>query len=334
MITSSPYKSFQCDWLITPDDDAVFISPQPGETEWMPFPIPPEMGEGRFQSIELAIGMSIFHSEHHFNPAALGQLFPLAKIEMDFHEQTFLTQVVRGGPFIHREIYPQGEFLLSTGRDLFRMTDRVELSSILDGSYDAVSTSLIVGWATLCQLLGNRTAETLQANLGLTDWPRVTLKQIPLHVSSHLQNALPRHLQGAARLLHCQARILDYFEALIQFFQLKKPVVTHASDKEIIRALHQFLIQSEGKLPKLDELSTQFGRSARALNEGFLAEYGMTIYGFITTHRLNEAHEAILSSNVPLKQLSARLGYAHFNHFSAAFKKRFGYPPGSLRKHN
>jgi len=33
-----------------------------------------------------------------------------------------------------------------------------------------------------------------------------------------------------------------------------------------------------------------------------------------------------------MKVLAARLGYSHVNHFIAAFKKKFGYPPGSLRK--
>lgn len=33
-----------------------------------------------------------------------------------------------------------------------------------------------------------------------------------------------------------------------------------------------------------------------------------------------------------LKRLAERLGYAHVNNFTIAFKRTFGYPPGSLRK--
>lgn len=47
---------------------------------------------------------------------------------------------------------------------------------------------------------------------------------------------------------------------------------------------------------------------------------------------MQQAHEAILKSDVALKQLSERLGYSHVSNFSAAFKQRFGYAPGSLRK--
>jgi transcriptional regulator GlxA family with amidase domain len=75
-----------------------------------------------------------------------------------------------------------------------------------------------------------------------------------------------------------------------------------------------------------------FGRSARALNEDFQTEYGESIFSFVLNHRLNTAHQAIKTTDVPMKQISMKLGYAHVNHFSAAFKKKFGYSPGSLRR--
>ncbi|SDI24359.1 helix-turn-helix transcriptional regulator [Propionivibrio dicarboxylicus] len=92
------------------------------------------------------------------------------------------------------------------------------------------------------------------------------------------------------------------------------------------------LINMHGKLPTLNELAAQFGCSARLLNDDFVAEFGGSIYAFITSQRLDEAHEAILQSNVPLKTLAFKLGYAHVNHFITAFRKKYGYPPGSLRK--
>lgn len=72
--------------------------------------------------------------------------------------------------------------------------------------------------------------------------------------------------------------------------------------------------------------------SARWLYEAFTREYGQTIFSFITDHRLNEAHVAMREGALPIKAISARLGYSHVNHFTVAFKKKFGYPPGSLRR--
>ena len=48
--------------------------------------------------------------------------------------------------------------------------------------------------------------------------------------------------------------------------------------------------------------------------------------------RLAQAHSALVQSAVSIKQLAARLGYAHVSNFAIAFKRRYGYPPGSLRR--
>lgn len=102
--------------------------------------------------------------------------------------------------------------------------------------------------------------------------------------------------------------------------------------KERIRVLHQQLVHASGKLPTLDELALQYGATPRKLNEAFAAQYGLAIVPYITYYRLQQAHTAVENTSIPLKILADRFGYSHANHFITAFKKRFGYPPGTLRK--
>ncbi|MDO9140741.1 MAG: response regulator, partial [Methylobacter sp.] len=71
--------------------------------------------------------------------------------------------------------------------------------------------------------------------------------------------------------------------------------------KERIRALHQQLIQTSGKLPTLDELAVQYGATPRKLNEAFAAQYGLPIVPYITDYRLQQAHAAVENTNIPLK---------------------------------
>ncbi|MGI9211733.1 MAG: response regulator transcription factor [Methylococcaceae bacterium] len=96
--------------------------------------------------------------------------------------------------------------------------------------------------------------------------------------------------------------------------------------------VRDYLMQREGKLPRLNALASQFGLSARGMNEAFIQEYGQSISAFINDYRLTQAHAALMQSDTPMKQLAARLGYSHVNHFINAFKRKFGYSPGSLRK--
>lgn len=102
--------------------------------------------------------------------------------------------------------------------------------------------------------------------------------------------------------------------------------------KERMRSLHQQLVNTSGKLPTALQLATQYGVTARKLNEEFTAQYGLPIVSYITEYRLQQAHDAVQNTCIPLKRLADRFGHSHVNHFITAFKKRFGYPPGALRK--
>lgn len=101
---------------------------------------------------------------------------------------------------------------------------------------------------------------------------------------------------------------------------------------ERARAIHQQLTNTKGKLPTLEELASQYSCPARKLNEEFIAEYGQSIHAYINEHRLNQAHRAVLETDIAIKQIADRLGYAHVNNFYSAFQTKFGYSPGYLRK--
>lgn len=330
----SPYQTFSFEWLVSPERPASTFRPEHSDVEWLPFPIPPETGEGGFQKVELALDMSVFRGVHRFTPAAVGQLIPLANVTIDLPGPTLMVQIMRGGQVFHRERYPACELLMLPGHDLFRLTDRVDLTPILDGSHNSEMTCLTVGLGTLSELIGLDVADRLLRAVGLSSCPQVVIKAMPLQVSAHLHGAIGSSMKGPARMLSCQARSLDYLAALVDFAlgQQATPDGGSAAARRRARSVHDLLTATDGKLPTLDELARQYGCSARRLNDDFVAEFGKSIFAFVTAHRLDEAHAAILHTEVPLKALAERLGYAHFNHFSVAFKKKFGYPPGSLRR--
>ena len=84
----------------------------------------------------------------------------------------------------------------------------------------------------------------------------------------------------------------------------------------------------------MEELATQNGCSIRTLNTEFSTEYGQPVSAFLIEYRFKLAHDAVQQTTIPLKILAEQLGYSHVNHFSTAFRKKFGYAPGYLRKNN
>lgn len=101
---------------------------------------------------------------------------------------------------------------------------------------------------------------------------------------------------------------------------------------ERARAIHRQLTGAAGKLPTQDDLARQYGCTYRQLNKEFEKEYGRGISAYIADHRLSQARKAITETDMPIKLVANRCGFAHVPAFTTAFRARFGVPPGALRK--
>ena len=328
----APYEFLRFSWLVETDEEAAIFASRDRDQLLCPYPLSPEIGAASFTKIGLSMGMSIFRAEHRFQPAAMGKLIPIATVDGNFPSESFMIQVVKGGRIVHHESYPEGEVIFSPGFDLFRVTNRLKLVPVVDGSSNSVMTCLIISRLAFCHLVGDQVAESTLNALGVLPAPKVLAKPMPLSVSAHLHEAIPSNLSGSIRKLFCQARALDYLSALIRHLGTNQDeAATTSRAQRRARDLFEKLVANQGKLATLEELATQFGVSARTLNSEFKAEYGMPIFSFIQDRRLLEAHAAIENSDIPLKEVAQRLGYTHTNHFLTAFRKKFGYAPGNLR---
>lgn len=324
----------QIRWLLdSATDETVTTIPASTILERQDFPFPPEVGHGWFERMPLAHGVTVFRGVHRFRPEASGQIIPLGKFEIECPETTLMVQTVQGSAICHQELDPPAELILRPGHDCFRHADRISMIPLIDSSSDSVMTGISISDTALAELMGKDMAQQLIASLGLDMPPVVKVMPIPLYVSAPLRACMSAALMGPLKKMFAQSKALEYLCVLAAHVVTKTPATLSTGRRHNrVRELHAYLMQLEGKLPALNELAVLFGMSARWLNDEFAKEYGSPICSFITDHRLNEAHAALLESDLPIKSLSQRLGYSHVNHFTTAFKKKFGYPPGSLRR--
>ena len=298
-----------------------------------PYPIPPDVGAGGFEMVELALGMSVFRAVHTFLPAAAGRLVPLMRARSTMRETSLMVQKTRSGLVLHRENYPRTELTFGEGRLLFRHAHRIDVVPVLDASHDSEMISVTIGDSVLARLLGEGEALALLKALGIGVPPVVNVRPIPRLVSSHLGSSLSTRLTGLPRKLFAQARILDFPAALQSHLdEPPAPAQGRGRLRETVVRLHADLAHLEGKVPTLDELAREHGHSARALNDAFRSEYGCSIVAHVSRCRLDEAKAALSHTDVPMKTLALRLGYSHVNHFISAFRRQFGVTPGSLRR--
>jgi len=337
-MNKAPFYNLNVRWLIDPasNDLTPTVVPPCTGLQRQDFNFPPEIGHGWFEHLPLTDRISVFHGVHHFRPEASGQLLPLGEFSTVFAEPTLVMQSVQGGIVCHRERYPVStDLIYKPGFDFFRHADRFSMTALVDTSSDSQMTSLCIDIASLSELIGADLAQQLLVGLGLDAPPVVKVLPIPLHVSAPLRACISPVFQGVLKKVFAQSKVLEYLCQLSAYIGMRALVIPQAkpgSKRSRVHELHDWLLKQDGKVPTLDEMAVRFGMSARWLNDEFTLEYGQTIYAFITDRRLTSAHVALRECDVPIKNLAQRLGYSHVSHFTTAFKKKFGYPPGSLRR--
>ncbi len=83
--------------------------------------------------------------------------------------------------------------------------------------------------------------------------------------------------------------------------------------------------------PTIVELSRLIGINEYKLKKGFRELFGTTIFGYIHNKRMSLAKRLLLGTDMSAKEIAYETGYSSPQHFSNAFKKKFGITPNRIR---
>jgi AraC-like DNA-binding protein len=329
--------AYNLNWLLMPDSDAVTIGKSDADFERIDFSLPPQAGHAWGERLLVGDGITLFHGYHALEPSP-SQLIGLFEADVEPPpDPLFSAQIWLSGSGCHREYWhgrshPPVDIVARPGRDTFRYHREWQATVLIEGGVVSEMKSMIVPGPTLRSLLGEAPVAVLLKQLGISHQRPTVVHSIPMQISMPLREAMSGRFRGPARRLHAQARVLNYLAGLYEYLTTDLKPVRERRHTARIRELRDYLVSLEGQVPTLNELAKDFGLSARHLNAEFAAEFGTSIPNFISDYRLEQAHAAVKEGTLPMKLLAARLGYSHVNHFITAFKRKFGYPPGSLRR--
>lgn len=327
---SRHFKHVSENWITSAD---TFEFSEDTGDEVIDFPFPPEVGVAQANLLKVSNNICLFQAKHHYNRDHCGDYFNQGMVEVDFESEALHIETASGGRVIHRERYPQCEVSVGGEATLFRHADRCQFEAILPTIEPVTITTFSLPISSVEKLISHSHTEYLLQSLGIVACPAIVSRDIPLRINSILASALSPQLVGRMKKVYAQAKLLEYLCELIEHLeQEKKPSKKEYRKTKIVNEVYEHLNNLDGKLPSIIELSEQVGMPAQALNRAFKTEFGLTIHRFISKQRLQEAHATVQDSDMPLKKIADRLGYSHANHFITAFKKEFGYPPGSLRR--
>ncbi len=101
-------------------------------------------------------------------------------------------------------------------------------------------------------------------------------------------------------------------------------------DKERILFARDYLVKHMECPPTLTELSRNAGINEFKLKRGFKEIFNMTAFEYLSAVRLEMARTDLLDNKKPISEIAFELGYSSLQHFSAAFKKKFGVAPSNV----
>ena len=319
-------------WLTEPGENVAAAVPVVLDLQRIDYPFPPEVGTGHYEQIVPSAGVKIYASIHRLHSAA-DKLVTVGEAASTLPETTLHSSFIRGGTSVHHERIPLIKAALKPGIGFFRLANAFDMTLQVNASSDSKLVGCALAVTPLTELLGANLTEVLLAGIGLGTPPSVRMAPIPQYVSEPLFGAVASTFSGNLRLIYAQGKLLEYLCLLAQHVVGPSAALSPPDRRrDAARQLRDDLARLDGEVPTLEQLARRFGMSAKSLNDGFVAEYGQSIYAWITECRLREAHAALLESDVPMKALAARLGYAHVNNFITAFGRAFGYTRGSLRR--
>jgi len=154
-----------------------------------------------------------------------------------------------------------------------------------------------------------------------------------------VQDLLECPYAGNIKRLYLEAKLMELLAH--QLFQVQgtgKGRQQQRYSKADIEQLHfvrEKIISDLTKHHSIDELSYLSHMNRTKLQAGFKELFGVTIHDFIVEQRMNLAYKLLTESYAHywnISEIAGKVGYQRSNHFSAAFKKRFGLSPSSFLK--
>lgn len=151
-----------------------------------------------------------------------------------------------------------------------------------------------------------------------------------------IQDIIHCQWKDSYRQLYLDSKILELL--LLQIQQISTFDLNRGhqeTSKVIIRKMHDAKDIIEGKLNNplsLTVLARAVNTNIGTLKKEFKNVFGTTVFGYISDLKMEEAKNILLNQQLSITEVSEKIGYKNPQHFSTAFKRKFGVSPSVLRK--
>ena len=135
------------------------------------------------------------------------------------------------------------------------------------------------------------------------------------------------------RCIYYQAKVMELLSLQMEQMEKESESGRGLKEEEIRRVyrVRDILEGSPEKSFSLLGLAHAVGTNDATLKKHFKMVFGVTVFTYLNAFRMERAKEMLLRREFKIASIANQFGYKHATHFSAAFKKYFGYPPTKIK---
>ncbi|MEM9823975.1 MAG: AraC family transcriptional regulator [Bacteroidota bacterium] len=149
-----------------------------------------------------------------------------------------------------------------------------------------------------------------------------------------IQEILNCRLKGLYKRFFLEAKVTELL--LLQLEQISskqdpRKYPLKKSDIERMYAVKDYLNDHLREACTLADLAHLFGTNEYSLKKGFKDVFGTTVFNYWSAVKMNHAKQLLLNNSLSIGEVADIIGYKNPQHFTTAFKRKFGYPPSQVR---
>lgn len=129
------------------------------------------------------------------------------------------------------------------------------------------------------------------------------------------------------------ARVVDLIlQLVLEVTDIKTKPAISKEVAEIAGKARDIILEDLSAYDTIEGIADKIGISKKELQSAFKQRFGLTIGKFSKEERMKHAHYLLETTDQILLSIAMAVGYNDTGNFSVAFKKHFGYSPGSVQK--
>lgn len=139
---------------------------------------------------------------------------------------------------------------------------------------------------------------------------------------------------GSLKKIFVEAKIIELLTLQISQINAQQPkTLLKKADIDKLHDIRDIVLANIYNPYSIEELAKLAGMNRTKLQQGFKHLFGTTVFDYLTNIRLEKARQLMLDGDyAKIAEVSSEVGYKNHQHFTTAFKRKYGYLPKELKR--